>query len=122
MWARIAKGPGMRSDIAMCGRYSLGKKPKEWPEELLFQPRFNIAPTQDAPVRVAAGPIKIMRWGLIPHWAKDERGGSRMINARAETLTEKPAFRLRVQDGRCVIPADSFFEWGRGSSPKRPVR
>jgi putative SOS response-associated peptidase YedK len=109
--------------MAMCGRYSLGKKPKEWPEEqLLFRPRYNVAPSQDCPVCLSNNPMRMMRWGLVPRWSADDRGGSRMINARAETLTEKPAFRWRVREGRCAVPADSFFEWRRDGSRKRPFR
>ncbi len=77
--------------------------------------RYNIAPTQPAPVvrpegagaRVAA----MCRWGLVPFWAKDLKVGSRMINARAETLAEKPAFRQALRERRCIVPASGFFEW-----------
>jgi len=107
----------------MCGRYSLGKKPRNWPEETQpFIPRFNIAPTQQAPVFVSNSALKIMRWGLVPSWAEDETTGYKMINARAETIAERPAFRSCLQSRRCAIPADSFFEWRKNGKPKQPFR
>ncbi len=90
-------------------------------------PRFNIAPTQMAPVIVADGGevvLKPMRWGLVPFWAKDDSIGDRMINARAETLKEKPAFRTPFKRRRCLVVADSFYEWRKlaGSKLKQPMR
>jgi putative SOS response-associated peptidase YedK len=85
--------------------------------------RFNIAPTQDAPVvRAAEGgarEVAMMRWGLVPFWARDLKIGATMINARAETLGEKPAFRNALQQRRCIIPATGFFEWQGGPGRKR---
>ena len=77
--------------------------------------RFNIAPTQEAPVVRAAKDgsreAAMLRWGLVPFWAKDLKIGSQMINARAETVAEKPAFRSALQQRRCIVPATGFFEW-----------
>jgi putative SOS response-associated peptidase YedK len=78
--------------------------------------RFNIAPTQQAPVIRAAGDgagreVAMLRWGLVPFWAKDASVGSRMINARSETAREKPAFRQASRSRRCAIPASGFYEW-----------
>ena len=86
------------------------------PPEFDYPPRFNIAPTQDAPVIAQdreSRRVGLLRWGLIPSWAKDPAMGSRMINARAETVAEKPAFRGAFRRRRCLVPADGFFEWKR---------
>ncbi len=103
----------------MCGRYTLTdfEDLKEyfvgfdWPEEL--EPRYNIAPTQDV-LAVRNTPEKVveyLRWGLIPFWAKDESIGTRMINARSETLAEKKSFKRPYRSQRCLILATGFFEW-----------
>ena len=85
-------------------------------------PRYNIAPTQDVPVVVSESPRKLvsMRWGLIPHWAKDPKIGSRMINARTETLGERPAFRDALVSHRCLVPATGFFEWKKEGARRIP--
>jgi putative SOS response-associated peptidase YedK len=107
----------------MCGRYSLGKKPRSWPKDgEEFQPRFNIAPSQQAPVFVSDGSLKQMRWGLIPTWAEDETVGYKMINARAETVAERPAFRRCVEKQRCIVPADGFYEWRKSAGARTPMR
>jgi putative SOS response-associated peptidase YedK len=106
----------------MCGRYSLGKKPKELPETQPFIPRFNIAPGQDALVMAQDRSMRAMRWGLVPRWAAEENGGHKLINARSETLSSKPAFKSSVVDRRCAVPADSFYEWRRDGALKRPFR
>ena len=85
-------------------------------------PRYNIAPGQMVPVLIAANPrqIVLMRWGLIPHWAKDEKTAYKMINARVETLTQRPAFRGLLSHHRCLVPASGFYEWkgeGRDKTP-----
>jgi putative SOS response-associated peptidase YedK len=89
-----------------------------------FVPRYNLAPTQEAPVIVRrdAGPARLepMRWGLIPHWAKDPSIAAKLINARRETLTEKPAFRDAYARRRCLVPSDGFFEWKRDGRVRRP--
>lgn len=115
----------------MCGRFTQAQI-AELDREVFkllsvppLPPRYNIAPSQDAAaVRESAktgkrllGPL---RWGLIPYWAKDPSIGNRMINARAESLAEKPAFKAAFQHRRCLIPADGFYEWQRTGSRKRP--
>ena len=108
----------------MCGRFSLsgvdGRQLQARfalvePAELA--PRYNIAPGTDV-LTVRARPsgerqAEMLRWGLVPHWAKSPRLGQRMINARAETLRERPAFRGSLERFRCLIPADGFYEWQR---------
>jgi putative SOS response-associated peptidase YedK len=105
----------------MCGRYTLFKL-----EQLLnlfpwlklptqVRPRYNIAPTQPVLALADETPTQLdyFHWGLIPSWAKDRAVGSRMINARAETLAAKPAFRALLRTRRCLVPADGFYEWRR---------
>ncbi|MDI6719605.1 MAG: SOS response-associated peptidase [Methanomicrobiales archaeon] len=116
----------------MCGRFAIAitvgiedrfgaKRP---PFEI--RPRYNIAPSQDVPV-VAGDPenpaereIVPMRWGLIPSWSKDARAGYRMINARAETLADRPAFRSPLKRRRCLVPVTGFYEWKQAGSRKVP--
>jgi putative SOS response-associated peptidase YedK len=92
-----------------------------------YTPRFNIAPEQVSPtipviVRHKGGnECRLMHWGLIPSWAKDPAIGNRIINARAETLTEKPAFKHLVGSRRCIIPADGFYEWRKEGKRKVPM-
>ena len=87
-------------------------------------PRYNIAPTQSVIVINDTGQRQLvqMRWGLIPSWAKAESIGNRMINARAETIADKPAFRAALKKRRCIIPADGFYEWQKQGKLKQPVR
>lgn len=90
-------------------------------------PRYNIAPTQPVPV-VRCEPqgtppqreLVELHWGLIPHWAKDPKIGARMINARAETITQKPAYKAAMRRRRCLLPADGFFEWRSEGGRKQP--
>ena len=103
----------------MCGRYSLAPKKKQTdlsPEDTPLPPEvqehYNIAPTQDAVVLNSAG-WKTMQWGLVPHWSADGANRGKLINARCETVFEKPSFRDAVRRRRCVVPADSFYEWRR---------
>ncbi|MCG8592798.1 MAG: SOS response-associated peptidase [Kiloniellales bacterium] len=116
----------------MCGRYTLTTPLEGLRDVFLFEespnlaPRYNIAPTQEVPA-VRLGPedgrrhLVPLRWGLIPSWAKEVSIGSRMINARAESVAEKPAFRTAFRQRRCLIPADGFYEWqARPSGPKQP--
>lgn len=115
----------------MCGRYELSSHPAAialafglaHPPEL--RPRYNIAPTQQVPVvRVdQAGRRELvqLRWGLIPRWAKDPSIGARMFNARAETVAEKPAFRVAYAKHRCLVPASGFYEWQASSAGKQPM-
>lgn len=114
----------------MCGRYTIVKKPEglaellgvELPE---FTPRYNIAPSQRAPVifreqeKPAADEFK---WGLVPFWAKDEKIGYKMINARAESVREKPSYRHAFRKRRCLVLADGFYEWKRSGRTKVPYR
>jgi putative SOS response-associated peptidase YedK len=112
----------------MCGRYTFQ------PTEAFYErfhianhldslmARYNIAPGQMVPVVIADGPrrVMLMRWGLIPHWAKDEKTAYKMINARVETLTQRPAFRGLLSHHRCLVPASGFYEWqgeGRDKTP-----
>lgn len=115
----------------MCGRFTLAVNPGEFAEEFdgaefpqQFQPRYNIAPTQPVLAIPNDGTraATFLLWGLIPSWAKDPTIGSRLINARAETLAEKPAFRGALKYKRCLIPADGFYEWKAqpGSKAKIP--
>ncbi len=91
-----------------------------------FRPRYNIAPTQE--VLTVGNPTgegnepRMMRWGLIPFWAKDPSIGNRMINARAETILEKPAFRNAFSRRRCLVVADGFYEWRKEGKHKVPMR
>ncbi len=109
----------------MCGRYTLFKLDqflKDFPNLDLpfdFQPHYNVAPTQVIPGIINRDPprLEFLHWGLVPSWAKDPSVGNKMINARAETLATKPAFKSALQRRRCLIPADGFYEWrkeGRG--------
>lgn len=87
-------------------------------------PHFNMAPTQHLPVITDADPdcIRSFRWGLIPRWAEDEKMGSGMINARSETVSEKPAFREAFWQRRCLWPVDGYYEWLQNGSGRRPFR
>ena len=118
----------------MCGRYSLVTDLSALARRFAFdaaglsgEPAYNIAPTQQAlTVREGKGgrQAAFIRWGLIPSWAKDASIGARMINARAETVAEKPAFRTGLRRWRCLVLADGYYEWQqvRGSKAKRPMR
>ena len=114
----------------MCGRFALARCPDEvtrlfdLAECADFTPRYNIAPATDIPV-IRRSPtnqnvLHLLRWGLIPHWSKDSTSGSRLINARSESLTEKPSFRSAFARRRCLIPADGFYEWDRQGTTKQP--
>lgn len=94
-------------------------------ESLLNQrePQYNVAPTQKAPVllHTNGGPtVEATRWGLIPSWAKDEKIGTKLINARAETVAEKPSFRAAFKKRRCLVPASGYFEWKGDVGAKQP--
>jgi len=113
----------------MCGRYSLTTPPEAMyqlfglKELVNLAPRYNIAPSQDVPViRLgdAGREMAMVRWGLIPSWAKDREFGAKTINARAETVAEKPSFRKAFQSSRCLVPADGYFEWVKGPDGKQP--
>ena len=92
-------------------------------EQPNFPPRYNVAPTQPIPiVRMAEGrrQFALVRWGLIPPWVKDPRAFSLLINARGESVNEKPAFRNAMKRRRCLVPADGFYEWKRAGDRKQP--
>ena len=112
----------------MCGRYVIISTPAAiramfgYAELPNFPPRYNVAPTQPIPVvRLVDGKrsFALMRWGLIPSWVKDPKGFSLLINARGESVLDKPAFRNAMRRRRCLIPTDGFYEWQPGA-PKRP--
>jgi len=114
----------------MCGRYKLSRADKDIAAEfgvaadLDYSPRYNIAPSQNV-FAIRAGDeghlASFMRWGLIPPWAKDEKIGYKMINARSETVLEKPAYRAAFKKRRCLIPADGFYEWKKEGARKQPM-
>ena len=113
----------------MCGRYCISSAPdairalfryRELPN---FPARYNVAPTQPVPiVRLVEGEreFALVRWGLIPAWVKDPKEFSLLINARGETVNEKPAFKNAMKRRRCLFPADGFYEWKPVGTSKRP--
>ena len=114
----------------MCGRFTFDIPPgllavifglREVPE---LTPSYNVAPTQMSPiVRQVSdhNSLELMKWGLVPPWAKDLAIGSQMINARAETVAEKPSFRHAIKYRRCIVPAGGFFEWRHEGKSKTPL-
>jgi len=116
----------------MCGRYVIISTPEAiralfgYGEQPNFPPRYNVAPTQPIPiVRLADGKrtFALMRWGLLPAWVKDPKTFPLLINARGESVLDKPAFRNAMRRRRCLIPTDGFYEWqgaGNAGAPKRP--
>lgn len=108
----------------MCGRYALfdlttleadyGLPPRYTP-----MPRYNVAPTHTMPIVTDTG-TTLMRWGLIPKWAKDEKIGYRLINARSESIFEKPIWKAVITKHRCLVPANGFYEWQKRESGKQP--
>ena len=127
-YSRWKANPSIRdskvcNNLPMCGRYRLSRRKQiieehfdaaEWQDD--WSPRYNIAPTQPVPAirQHPNEPIRqlsLMKWGLIPHWAKDASGASSTINARSETAATKPAFRDPLKFRRCLIPTDGFYEW-----------
>ena len=120
----------------MCGRFTLirdiGSIARAFdvpvPDALKVQPRYNVAPSQNILTLIrekdtAPTHLALLRWGLIPAWAKDESIGNRMINARAESLAEKPSFKRLLNSKRCLVIADGFYEWKSepGSKQKTPM-
>jgi putative SOS response-associated peptidase YedK len=119
-------------NLWMCGRYRLSRRKQileehfdtaPWDDD--WSPRYNIAPTQPIPVirqnpKEPVRQISTMRWGLIPHWAKEASGAARMINARSETAHTLAAFRDALKSRRCLIPADGFYEWAKTPKGKQP--
>ena len=124
----------------MCGRYAASRNPDDLVEEFetvetpeqALPPSYNVAPTQDVyavverpprgePEAAAVRALRVVRWGLVPSWAKDPSIGNRMINARMETVADKPAFRRAFAKRRCLLPADGYFEWyGQTKGKKQP--
>lgn len=114
----------------MCGRFTQTKDLQTLEIRFGFSapdtpltPRYNVAPMQFAPVIVLDGgsrELRMMRWGLVPYWAKDESIAAKLINARSETLTEKPSFRQAFAKRRCLVLADGFYEWRKQGSAKTP--
>jgi putative SOS response-associated peptidase YedK len=113
----------------MCGRFVITSPPAAlrlifgYLEQPNFPPRYNISPTQPIPVVIienGARHFRLMRWGLLPAWVKDPRKFTLLINARAETVLEKPAFKNAMKRRRCLIPADGYFEWRTSGGRKRP--
>lgn len=115
----------------MCGRYSTAN-PKQIKKKFGVKtapkefdtPRFNIAPSQKSAVITNTNPnaIELFQWGLIPHWAKDPKIGYKMINARSETIQEKPSFKKPFLKQRCLVPTDGFYEWKTEGKSKQPYR
>src|SRR5262245_2770817 len=117
----------------MCGRYDFTPRgfsdfrirfnlDKDFPE---FKASYNIAPGQYVPVIVRDddhNKVKLMQWGLVPSWAQDPSIGNQMINARAETLAEKPSFKNLLGSHRCLVPANGFYEWRREGRQRVPMR
>lgn len=116
----------------MCGRFTLTASSYtqlaldfsvDVVPDVVYQPRYNIAPSQPVLAIVSHGEqrrLGHLRWGLVPSWAKDPSIGYKMINARSETVHEKPSFRQAFAHRRCLILADGFFEWDRSTSPRQP--
>src|SRR5262245_35780408 len=113
----------------MCGRYMVLSSPEAirrlfgYPEQPNFPPRYNVAPTQPVPiVRLVQGEreFALVRWGLIPPWVTDPAKFSLLINARSESVQDKPAFRNAIRRRRCLFPADGFYEWKEEGGRKRP--
>ncbi|MFB8029613.1 SOS response-associated peptidase [Streptomyces sp. NPDC056465] len=123
----------------MCGRYAASRRPEDltglfgvekWEPTETLEPDWNVAPTKevyavlDRPVKDADDqrPVRQMRalkWGLVPSWSKSPEGGARMINARAETVHEKPSFRRPFVSRRCILPADGYYEWVTGADERQ---
>jgi putative SOS response-associated peptidase YedK len=113
----------------MCGRFVITSAPEAlrrlfgYIDQPNFPPRYNVAPTQPVPVVIVesgAKQFRLMRWGFIPAWVKDPRGFALLINARAETVLDKPAFKNAIRRRRCLIPADGYYEWHVSADRKRP--
>lgn len=115
----------------MCGRYASSRDARdlagafevEEPPEQVIAPSWNVAPTDPVYAvlqRDQTRLLAVLRWGLVPSWAKDAKGAARLINARQETVTEKPAFRAAYARRRCLLPADGYYEWQAEGARKQP--
>lgn len=114
----------------MCGRYTQRHIAAEIAERFgldatpdFIAPRYNIAPAQMAPVVIERDgrSLLICKWGLVPFWSKDPALGHKLINAKAETLAEKPSFKYALEKRRCLLPADGFYEWDKRVKPSQPM-
>lgn len=114
----------------MCGRFQLSVKGKHISERFnvevfdeMYKPSFNSAPGQNLPIIIntESEKLSLFKWGLVPFWAKDPKIGNKLINTRAETIMEKPSFKAAFTRRRCLIPANGFFEWKKGTQ-KIPYR
>jgi putative SOS response-associated peptidase YedK len=122
-WSVYTRAARLRGGGDVCGRFGverdyvqLARRYQATVDALDPGPRYNIAPTDPAPVIVTRDGARLLtehRWGLVPHWSKDLSGGARMINARAETVATAPAYRDLLVSRRCIIPATRFYEWPR---------
>jgi putative SOS response-associated peptidase YedK len=117
----------------MCGRFTITVTLEELITHYLIddskiavlKPNYNVAPMHNIPAVITSDEGKRLgelRWGLVPFWAKDEKIGNKMINARAETIAEKPAFKRLLKSKRCLIPSDGFYEWRKEGPSKQPMR
>jgi putative SOS response-associated peptidase YedK len=117
----------------MCGRFTitdpidaiLDRYYASIADGLEYRPNYNAAPMQYIPTIIGSkdgNRLGSLRWGLVPTWAKDEKIGNKMINARAETIAEKPAFKRLISSKRCIIPTNGFYEWRKDGSNKQPMR
>ncbi|MFC5469319.1 SOS response-associated peptidase [Cohnella suwonensis] len=117
----------------MCGRYTVVVSMEELmlrylsevPTTYYRTPKYNLAPMQMVPAVVndgTANRLGELRWGLVPSWAQDDKIGSKMINARAETILEKPSFKTLIRRKRAIVPADGFYEWKKSGNAKQPMR
>jgi putative SOS response-associated peptidase YedK len=116
----------------MCGRYSLVTSVEQIEQQLQVQfeqvadlsPNYNVAPTQLAWCMTNRSPhhLQAFSWGLVPHWAKDQSRAGSLINARREGIATKPSFRIPIRNQRCLVFADSFYEWRRSGNRKLPYR
>src|SRR5665647_1301278 len=114
----------------MCGRYASSRRPEdlvsyfevEEPPEEVLEPSWNVAPTDPvyAVVQREKRRLRVLRWGLVPSWSKDAKGGARLINARMESVKDKPAFRKAFATRRCLLPADGYYEWKQDGTTKQP--
>ena len=113
----------------MCGRFVITSPPAAirqvfgYADQPNFPPRFNVAPTQPVPVVIldrGARHFRLMRWGLMPAWVKDPKKFTLLINARSESVQDKPAFKNAIRRRRCLIPADGYYEWHVSADRKRP--
>ena len=114
----------------MCGRYTLTNPAhiegrfRVSQAEMPLSPRYNVAPSQEMPVVLAdetgANRLEVLKWGLVPFWSKDPKATYSTINARAEGIADKPAYRRPIRSQRCIVPADGFYEWQKTSGGKVP--